>query len=327
MPRMARLEMPGSLYHVMARGIDGMKIFGDDEDRKEFLKRFSGHMRACCYKCLAWCLMDNHYHFLLRSNENPLSKLMRPLNGGYARWFNNKYQRKGYLYQDRFKSVLCQDQEYSRSLIRYIHLNPLRARKVYSLEELKKYRWSGHAFLINKSGALGKEFHERNEALRQFGHTEKKAIKRYYSYLAESIDTDNLEKSGLLPDDDLVELSGSNKGWPAVIGDPEFAKAAMERHAVGIYRKHRKADYASEMEKLAGRICGEYSIKKGDLLSRGRKSCRSDARALFCYHAHVEELIPLSVIGRFLRITHISAARLSLRGEKLLKPEASAKRN
>ncbi|MBD3321409.1 MAG: hypothetical protein GF350_09980, partial [Chitinivibrionales bacterium] len=251
MPRMARFEMPGSMYHVMARGINGIKIFGDEEDRIEFLKRFAGNMKKCGFKCLAWCLMDTHYHLQIRTNENPLSKLMRPLNGGYARWFNKKYQRNGYLYQDRFKSVLCQDSEYSRRLIRYIHLNPLRGGKVLSLEKLKKYRWGGHAFLVNSPDSLGKDFQNRKDALRRFGRTEKDAVKKYCSYLAEAVDVDNPEKSGLLAEDDFIELSGSEKGWPAVIGDPEFAQAAMARHDVNIFRRHRKADYSIALEKIA----------------------------------------------------------------------------
>ena len=79
MPRMFRLQAPGSIAHVMARGIEGRSIFCSDEDRTEFLRRFNKHIFDIGFKCLAWCLMDNHFHFLLRTNENVLSKLMRPL--------------------------------------------------------------------------------------------------------------------------------------------------------------------------------------------------------------------------------------------------------
>ena len=315
MPRMIRLESPGSLAHVMARGIDGKKIFADDEDRGEFLSRFSWHLRDRGLRCLAWCLMENHYHLLLRTTEDPLSKLMRPLNAGYARWFNKKHERRGYLYQDRFKSILCQDQEYARQLIRYVHLNPLRSGIVRSLEKLKHWKWCGHGYLLGVDGAA-RQFQDRKETLRRFGPSEGVAVKRYLSYLAESIESSSLEKAGLLSHSESFELFGSHKGWPAVIGDPDFAQKAMVRHEIGSHRKHRQADYSQVLRETASQICEKFAIKPEDLLRRGRQSIRSDARAFFCYRAHVEELLPLAIVARFFKITIPSAGALAQRGKK-----------
>ena len=105
MPRMMRFEHPGSLVHIMARGIDKQPIVIDNEDKIEFLKRFAQCLSQVGYRCLSWCLMRNNYHLFLRTTENPMSSLMRSLNGGYARWFNKKYKDDFLLYKGRRNST------------------------------------------------------------------------------------------------------------------------------------------------------------------------------------------------------------------------------
>jgi REP element-mobilizing transposase RayT len=303
MPRMTRLNSPGSLVHIIARGIDGVQIFFKDEDRAEFLSRLSALKTATQYKCLAWCLMDNHYHLFMRTNDVPMSKLMRPLNGGYARWFNKKYQRRGYLFQDRYKSILCQDLEYARQLLRYIHLNPLRGGKVRTLKELKTWQWCGHGFLSGISNKWAESLQDRKESLRRFGASESEAIRNYLEFLEQGIVETDLKNAGRLSPADTAEVEGSFKGWPAVIGDPDYVKAAMEKHAIGLHRKHRKADYGAILEKLSNRICEQFKLQRNDLLIRGRRNARSEARSAFCFRASREELIPHSVIAHFLHVT------------------------
>jgi len=311
MPRMLRLESPGSLVHVMARGIDGTDIYRDDQDRLEFLSRVAVNLQSTQYQCLCWCLMNNHYHLLLRMNDAPLSKLMRPLNSGYARWFNTKYKRRGYLFQDRFKSILCQDQEYAKQLIRYVHLNPIRGSMVTSLDELKYWKWCGHGFLLGVKGALGKGFQERRETLRRFGTDEHRAIVNYLQFMSDGISSEKQNLAGLPDDAGSIEISGSFKGWPAVIGDPEFAQTAMARHQeLKKLRIHRKADYPYILKNIAAAVCKEFSIAYDDLFLRGRKSPRSAARSHFCYRAYCNELIPFCAIARFLNITIPSATAL-----------------
>jgi len=266
------------------------------------------------HKCLAWCLMDNHYHLVLRSNENPLSGLMRPLNGAYARWFNKRHHRRGYLFQDRYKSILCQDLEYALQLIRYVHLNPLRAGKVASLTSLCDWKWSGHALLLGKPGALGREFQDCGEVLRRFGRDSTSARREYLAYLAEGIDPAHVSLAGELPHVESTESEGSHRGWPAVIGDPEYAKRAMAAHEIGSRRRHRKADYGAVLRKAAQETCREFGIGADELLVRGRRSARSAARARFCSRVHREELLPMSVIARHLNITIPSVAALVRRG-------------
>ncbi len=302
MPRMPRLESPGSLYHIMAHSIEGKDLFLDDQDRNEFLSRFEKGLKKCDFQCYAWSLMDNHYHLIIRSSDLPLSKLMRPLNSGYAQFYNKKYKRKGYLYQDRFKSVLCQDQDYAMELIRYIHLNPLRAGLVKTLEQLKTWAWCGHGYLLGIKGARGEQFQNRIECLRRFGDNEVGAIEAYLRFLAQGCN-DDMTKAGQLSITEATEIAGSRKGWPAVIGTPDFVKNAMEKYKMNLNRKHRKADYIVVLDTLSAKVCIDYGFTNDELFRRGKKNKISEARAAFCSQAHLEELIPLSVIARYLKMT------------------------
>lgn len=150
MPRQPRLDAPGSLQHVMARGIERRKIFIDDKDRESFLERFAVILEETQTQCYAWALIPNHFHLLLRTGLTPLSKVMRRLMTGYAVTFNKRHKRSGHLFQNRYKSVVCEEDPYLLELIRYIHLNPLRAGLVKDLKELDKYPWTGHSAILGK---------------------------------------------------------------------------------------------------------------------------------------------------------------------------------
>jgi putative transposase len=316
MPRMMRFEFPGSLVHIMARGLDGKKIFLDIDDRQVFLTILTREITQCGYRCLAWCLQSNHYHLFLRTNENPMSSLMRPLNSGYARWFNDKHNRRGYLFQDRFKSVLCQDQGYARQLIRYIHLNPIRSGEVVSLKELRVWPWCGHGYLLNAPRANGCLFQDHLETLRRFGNTPENAVQSYVTFLEQGIHKGCSGTAGQLPDEAVFEISGSHKGWPAVIGDAEFAKEAMLRHEVSTWRKHRQVDYKNALESIAVDISKSCGVSYDQLFEKGRQDKRSKARETFCYRAHHEEKIPFVAIARFLGTTITPVVFLARHGKE-----------
>ena len=150
MPRKARLDAPGVLHHIIVRGIERRKIFRDDSDRDDFLKRLGGILRKSQTPCFAWALMPNHFHLLLRTGLTPLSNVMRRLLTGYAVTFNLRHRRSGHLFQNRYKSIVCQEEAYLLELVRYIHLNPMRAKLVADLNALDRYRFCGHGPLMGK---------------------------------------------------------------------------------------------------------------------------------------------------------------------------------
>ena len=151
MLRQARIDAPGALHHIMVRGIEGKKIFRNNNDRDDFLMRLGKILSETSTPCYAWALMSNHAHLLLRTGSAPLSHVMRRLLTGYAVTFNHRHRRRGKLFQDRYKSILCQEDSYLLELVRYIHLNPLRAALVKDFDHLIQYRFSGHSVILGKS--------------------------------------------------------------------------------------------------------------------------------------------------------------------------------
>ena len=109
MPRQRRLEIIGMIYHIISRGIERRKIFRDNKDKNEFINRLNKSLKLTKTQCYAWVLMDNHFHLLLRPLKEPLSVLMRQLLSGYVGYFNARHTRVGHLFQNRYKSILCQE--------------------------------------------------------------------------------------------------------------------------------------------------------------------------------------------------------------------------
>ena len=150
MPRKARIDASGALHHIIARGIDRNTIFGDDFDRKNFIDRLATILNETKTVCYAWALIPNHFHLLLRTGLAPVATVMRRLLTGYAMSYNRRHQRHGHLFQNRYKSILCQEDIYLLELVRYIHLNPLRAGIVEDLNALDRFRFAGHSVVRAK---------------------------------------------------------------------------------------------------------------------------------------------------------------------------------
>ncbi|MDI6793219.1 MAG: transposase [bacterium] len=184
MPRSSRLDAPGILHHVIARGIERRPIFLDTIDRKDFLHRLTEIIGKTGMKCYAWCLMSNHFHLLLRTGHVPLSSFMRRLLTGYAIKFNLRQKRTGHLFQNRYKSIVCEEEPYLLELVRYIHLNPIRAGVVKTIKELDKYPWTGHAAIMGRSKY---DWQETDEVLVRFGRKVREARKKYQEFASEGI--------------------------------------------------------------------------------------------------------------------------------------------
>jgi REP element-mobilizing transposase RayT len=122
MPRLARLDTPGILHHVMGRGIERKEIFFNDTDRTDFIDRLAALCEEGAMDVYAWVLMPNHFHLLCKTNNRPLSSSMRKILTGYVVNFNRRHRRYGHLFQNRYKSIVCQEDRYLKELVRYIHL-------------------------------------------------------------------------------------------------------------------------------------------------------------------------------------------------------------
>ncbi|NTW84149.1 MAG: hypothetical protein HGB36_12445 [Chlorobiaceae bacterium] len=208
MPRGARLDAPGALHHVMVRGIERTAIVIDDEDRLDFLKRIGKASDKTGTVIYAWSLMTNHAHLLLRSGSAGLPAFMRKVLTGYSVSFNKRHHRTGHLFQNRYKSILCEEEPYFVKLISYIHLNPLRAGLADSLEKLDRYPWSGHRTLM---GFAEYTWQDTEYVLQQFAGTTGAARKAYIEFVRDQI---QLGRQPELTGGGLVRSAG---GWSEVL--------------------------------------------------------------------------------------------------------------
>src|SRR3989304_1672145 len=140
MPRQARLDIPGALHHIMVRGINKSAIFRNDQDRSRFLERLGQNVIEGKCAIYAWVLMNNHVHILFKSGKEGISSVMRKLLTWYAQDYNRRHNRTGHLFENRYKSILCEEDTYLLILVRYIHLNPIRA-KIVTMDQLDRYVW------------------------------------------------------------------------------------------------------------------------------------------------------------------------------------------
>ena len=165
-PRAPRVDAPGAVHHVIARGIERRPIFLDERDRGDFLSRATRILPECGTDCFAWALMPNHVHMVLRTGDRPLATVMSRLLTGYARRFNERYDRVGHLFQNRYRSLPVGDDAHMLTLVRYVHLNPVRAGIVPSVEALAAYAWTGHTALMGHRFA---PFQSTRQVLAAFG--------------------------------------------------------------------------------------------------------------------------------------------------------------
>ncbi len=179
MARPLRVEFPGALYHVTARGDKRAAIYLDDDDREQFLSLLGDVCRRFNWIIHAYCLMDNHYHLLVETPEGNLSLGMRQLNGVYTQRFNRKHNQVGHVFQGRFKSIIVEKDAYLLELARYIVLNPVRARMVRTVLQ---WPWSSYRATIGKStprGGLSTDW-----LLAGFGKRKSLAIEKYKAFVS-----------------------------------------------------------------------------------------------------------------------------------------------
>jgi hypothetical protein len=252
--------------------------------------------------------MPNHYHVLVRISAPNLGLMMRRLNGAYAWRFNKIYGRRGYLFMDRYKSLAAQTKLYFKELVAYIHLNPVRAGLVPSLEQLLQYPWSSHR------DYLGKPRHSwlyAREGVRHFAGNPGDRLRAYVAFLE-----GRLECEGTLPSW-VHDSDGSPPAEDRVAGDPEFIRAALERER-GL-REHRKALRARGigMDEVAERVALALRVDPQQMKRRSRHGLLSQARALTAYLARQELGLSLREIGDYLDLSAPATSLAASRGEAL----------
>ncbi|MBU1054703.1 MAG: transposase [Proteobacteria bacterium] len=325
MPRKARVDAPGALHHIIVRGIERTKIFSTDSDRDDFLNRFGKLITETKSSCFAWALLSNHFHLLVKTGSVPVSTLMRRLLTGYAVSFNRRYNRSGHLFQNRYKSILCQEDAYLLELVRYIHLNPIRVKLVKNMEALDHYPYSGHS---NIMGKIKRPWQDIIDVLELFGSKPGTARRRYKAFVEKGI------SEGKRPDLIGGGLIRSSGGWEAVkamrkaklfeksderiLGNGEFVETVLAESNEQMKRKYHLRSKGFDLDTVAARVSELTGIDKSQILLPGKEQSRVIARSIFCYFAVRELGISMSELSRKMDLS-LSGVSLSVkRGEKII---------
>lgn len=324
MPRKARIDAPGALHHVIVRGIERGKIFRSDYDRKNFLNRLGKLIPETQTDCFAWALIPNHVHLLLRTGLVPVSVLMRRLLTGYAVWFNKKYRRHGQLFQNRYKSILCQEDPYLKELVRYIHLNPLRAGLVEDMKKLDKHPWCGHSVLMNKTKQAWQNV---DYVYGLFSEKKRMARTRYRVYVEKGIfdgKRPDLTGGGLLRSTGgwavlkgLRKVGIRVKGDERILGDSDFVENVLKSAEEELEQKYDLKARGYDFDRVAQRVAEVMEMEIEQVTAFGKSPQTVKARNLLCFWAHRKLSMTTIEIGRRLNISQSAVSRSSMRGQQI----------
>jgi putative transposase len=326
MPRTARLDAPGVLHHVMVRGIGKTNIFRNNKDREDFIERLANLCPEMGMTCYAWAFMPNHAHFLFQTGQNPLSKFMRRLLTGYVIGFNRRHKRKGQLFQNRYKSIICQEETYLRELVRYIHLNPVRAKIVQTMEELRHYKYSGHSVLM---GNAKRGWQDTEYVLSYFGKSVRKARKEYESFVKEGLSEGRkreLTGGGLIRSlGGWIEAKEILKGGvhimsdERILGDSDFVDSIIIQSEEQYDRRQRLKQQGFNLDRIAERVAEVLDMEPDEVYLRGRQNRKVRARSLLCFWASRELGISHTELAKRLELSLAAIGFSVERGELIAK--------
>ncbi len=316
MPRQARIDAPGLLQHVIARGNEKRDIFLDDQDRKLFVRRFSALLEETGTECFAWALINNHFHLLLRNHDCKLSIFMRRLLTSYVVNFNQRYDRSGHLFQNRYKSIVCDADSYLLELIRYIHLNPLRAGLVTDIDALDRYPWCGHAVLMGNHSLPGQII---ADVLLLFGQQESTARRHYRQFVMQGV------ALGRRPE--LVGAARKRKQSEdtsrceddeqddRILGNDSFADTVQKQYLTDAITLH------TALPEIHTAICNLLHLDPDDLYRRSRGGLSSIARSLFCYTATRLANSSGAEVQQYLSLSSAGVSQAVRRGERIFREQ------
>jgi len=323
MPRQARLDVPGSLHHIMVRGINKTSIFKDDQDKNLFLERLGQNVIDGKCSVYAWVIMENHVHLLFKSGQRGISAVMRKLLTWYAQYFNRRHHRTGHLFENRYKSILCDEDNYLLALVRYIHLNPVRAKVVTTLKELDRYPWSGHGTVM---GNGRQHWMDTVYVLSQFGVRKKAARNAYHRFVGEGM---AMGKRSEFTGGGLIRSKG---GWSQVVparrsgqkeesderilGSGDFVHAILEEAEEKTRRQLKLRRSGKTITKIIEEECQKGRISPNELKGGSRRRKVSTLRARIAKRGLDELGLSMAEIARQVGVTTSSIAKAVARLEE-----------
>jgi REP element-mobilizing transposase RayT len=328
MPRKARIDAPGALHHIIVRGINRREIFFDDSDRNNFLDRLGAILADSNTPCFAWTLMPNHLHLLLRTGTSPIATVMRRLLTGYAMSFNRRHRRHGHLFQNRYKSVLCQEDPYFLELVRYIHLNPLRSGIVQEYRKLDTYPYCGHGALMGKTEH---SFQDVGYVLNSFGGKIPEARRFYQEFVKKGAAVGRRPE---LTGGGFVRSAG---GWSAIgtmrkgkirmkgderiLGTGNFVETVLRAAQENLDQKSKIRALGYDFDWLMNRVLGLFGLTFKQFLIGGKQRRTVAARSVLCYWGTRELGMSAVEISKKLNIASSTASESVARGRQIVEEQ------
>ncbi len=297
MARKPRIHFPGALYHVIARGNQKQTIFRDKADSQTYLSYLAEYKSRYSFRLYAYALMPNHIHLLWEAEAAPLSKVMQILQFRYTRYFNRKYGKVGHLFQGRYKAILCDKEGYLLELVRYIHLNPVRAGVV---KDPGRYPWTGHLSYLGKDKGKLVNF---DMVLGQFGRGKALARRRYRHFVLEGLKESHQEKYYRVKDQ-------------RYLGGDEFVERIEK-----IKRSPEEGYWEIPMEEIAREVMNKMGIPADQLYSLSRDRRGAMGRGLVGYLGRKLAGFQVREIARYFKREPMTMSFGIRKIEQLLQPD------
>jgi putative transposase len=275
MGRRLRVHLPFGIYHVMLRGNNGQEIFFCDEDRRHMSFLLQDGIEKYGHSIFAFCFMSNHVHLAVQVKESELSEIMKNLGQRYSYYINKKYGRIGHLFQGRFKSILVGGSKYRTELIRYIHLNPVRA---YLVDSPEKYFWSSHRTYL---GLEKRTWIMTHKILKEFGDNQDEMLSNFEGFVLQGI--------GVKTEVDFKV--GHSDG---ILGDPEFIESFLAN-------LEKLKNQGMKLPELAAKLCARLNISEVELRRGGKHTLGAYAQALLAFFTLEFKNITFEELAIFLK--------------------------
>jgi putative transposase len=283
MPRGPRVDVPGGLYHVIGRGVERRPIFRTDGDREDFLARLATVVDEEALRLFAFVLMGNHFHLVVRRKASSLGHAMKRVLTGYGVSFNLRHRRAGHLFENRYKAVLCQEDAYLVQLVRYVHLNPVRAKMV---GDPHAYPWSSHRYYLRPRGAPS--WIDVGTVLEMLGG--RASYRRFIADgMTEGQRSDLCGKGGR---GELgAEVEGERRVWLGgqILGSERFVRGTLKTTRKEELKREMQKDVAvANLPSLVAEVARRFGMEVAALRGGGRDAATSSAR---------RELVRRAVLG------------------------------
>lgn len=320
MPRGKRIDAPGAVHHVIGRGIERSGIFISTADYEHFVIRLGEVLTQAGSQCLAWTLMPNHYHLVLRTATYPLNQLMARLLTSYALGFNRRHHRSGYVFQDRYKSILCEEEAYLLELVRYVHLNPVRAGLVEGGGELAAYPWCGHGVIL---GLRHIHWQDTETVLDRFGHNAEQAVAAYRKFIDEALvdpaQSNPSSRGAMFRQAGQIDYLGSRDKrhvglFEHIAGTVPFIQEALEQSGDVEVRRSRLQRLGWTPVRVVARAAEVCGLAEDQVYGAGKRERQVRARALSCKWLIDDLGVSGAEVAKVLRISQPTVSQSLERG-------------